>query len=343
VFVIYKPGSSLNLDKKFLIENQIIFSSFEKGHYPLIKIETMNANLLDRFKAQSDVLELFEGPNYILASKKISAAFNAFSIGNTQISEDKIVVIAGPCSVTDDGTLMRIASRVRSAGASIIRGGIFKPRTSPYVFQGIGEAGLGLVDEVEKSGLPFVSEVMSEEQIEILSPHVSALQVGARNMQNFNLLKALGRQDLPVVLKQGFGCTLIEFLNAAEYILSGGNDKVALVIRGIRSFENVTRFTLDLGAIAFLKQESRLPIIVDPSHATGRADLIASTAKGAIAAGADGLMLEVHSDPATSISDADQALSLEDFDTLMQQLDKIAGALGKTIVQSPVVRLEESS
>ncbi len=343
MFIVYKPGCETAADEKILHENKVHFNLFSDARYPLIRVNSLNAELSSLFSKKEDVLKIVDGPNYVLASRLIDRRLHTFSIGDTAFARDKVVVIAGPCSVTNDDTLMPIALRCKAAGASLIRGGIFKPRTSPYDFQGIGEAGLELVDEVEKAVLPFVSEVMSEEQVDILAPHVSAFQVGARNMQNFNLLKRLGKQDLPVVLKQGFGCTLVEFLNAAEYVLSGGNENVALVIRGIRSYEKATRFTLDLGAIGWLKKETRLPIIVDPSHAIGQADLIAGAAKAAVAAGADGLMVEVHSQPESSISDADQALSLESFETLMIDLKRIAAAVDKTISQSPVVRLEESS
>lgn len=343
MFIVYKPGSETTSDEKILRENRVQYSVFNDARYPLVKVDRLNDIMRSEFEKKDAVMKVIDGPSYVLASRLIEDKLHTFSIGSTSFATDKVVVIAGPCSVTDDNSLMPIALRCRAAGASLIRGGVFKPRTSPYVFQGIGEAGLHLVDEVEKAGLPFVSEVMSEEQIEILAPHISAFQVGARNMQNFNLLKRLGKQNLPVVLKQGFGCTLVEFLNAAEYIMSGGNDKVALVIRGIRSYEKATRFTLDLGAISWLKKETRLPVIVDPSHAIGQADLIAGAAKAAVAAGADGLMIEVHSDPENSISDADQALSLDSFDTLMGDLNRVAAAVDKTIAQSPIVRLEESS
>ncbi len=343
MFIVYKPGTNTALDEKYLQEKNVNYNLFNDARFPLIKVDGVNDEMRLHLEKNTSFMKIIDGPTYVLASRLIEDNLHTFSIGNATFAEDKVVVIAGPCSVTNDDTLMPIALRCRAAGASLIRGGVFKPRTSPYVFQGIGKPGLALVDEVEKAGLPFVSEVMSEEQVDILAPHISAFQVGARNMQNFNLLKRLGKQSLPVVLKQGFGCTLVEFLNAAEYVMSGGNENVALVVRGIRSYEKATRFTLDLGAIAWLKKETRLPVIVDPSHAIGQADLIAPAAKAAIAAGADGLMLEVHSDPETSISDADQALSLDAFDDLMLDLRKIAAAVDKTIAQSPVVRLEESS
>lgn len=343
-FIILKAGTKPGNIITTLSNHKIESSVFHNSNYSILRMsETPDSALKAKLESFEGVENIVEGPNYILASRALYPGHKKVMIGDTVFYEDGIVVIAGPCSVTDDNTLMPTALRVRAAGASLIRGGLYKPRTSPYVFQGMGKEGLHLVDEVEKAGMPFVSEVMGEDQIEILAPHISAFQVGARNMQNFNLLKALGKQKLPVVLKQGFGCTLVEFLNAAEYIMSGGNENVILVVRGIRTFEKATRFTLDIGSIAWLKKETRLPIIVDPSHAIGEASLIASGAKAAIAAGADGLMLEVHSNPSESPSDADQALSLDAFDALMIDIEKIANAVNKTIQRSPVVSLKELS
>ncbi len=224
------------------------------------------------------------------------------------------LVIAGPCSVESTAQVRAVARAVRNAGADLLRGGAFKPRTSPYSFQGLGEEGLKLLAEARReTGLPVVTEVMDPAEVDLVARYADVLQVGARNMQNYRLLTALGQTNLPVLLKRGPGATLDEWLHAAEYIVSGGNPRVVLCERGIRTFETYTRYTLDLGTAVAAKHLTHLPVIADPSHGCGRRDLVVPLAKAALAAGLDGVMLEVHPTPDQALSDADQALSTAEF------------------------------
>ena len=243
-----------------------------------------------------------------------------------------VTVIAGPCSVEGREMLHATALGVRAAGAAMLRGGAFKPRTSPYAFQGLGQEALRMLAEVRReSGLPVVTEVMDTRQIETIAEHADMLQVGARNMQNFALLSELGRVKRPVLLKRGLSATIKELLMAAEYIMAQGNRDVVLCERGIRTFENATRNTLDVAAVPVLKRETHLPVIVDPSHAGGIAALVAPLSFAAIAAGADGLIIEVHPDPAAALSDGDQSLPLDEFRDLMARLGAFAAAAGRTL------------
>jgi 3-deoxy-7-phosphoheptulonate synthase len=243
-----------------------------------------------------------------------------------------LLIIGGPCSVENQNQMEIIANRLATAPVQALRGGVYKPRTSPYDFQGMGLEGLKVLDAVrDRYGMPVFSEVMAISQIEEISAHVDVLQVGSRNMQNFDLLKALGQVNKPVLLKRGLAATLEEFVMAAEYILSYGNPNVILCERGIRSFDSYTRNVLDLGAVAALKQITHLPIVVDPSHAAGKRELVSDLARAAVACGADGIMVECHPEPEKSISDARQTLSLEEMITLVRSLEPIAAAVGKTI------------
>jgi 3-deoxy-7-phosphoheptulonate synthase len=245
------------------------------------------------------------------------------------IGEGTFTVMAGPCSVESREQIMTIAEAVKAAGAGFLRGGVFKPRTSPYAFQGMGCEGVDLLIEAKrKTGLPVVSELMEIHQMEVFD-QVDIIQVGARNMQNFNLLKELGRCGKPVLLKRGLASTVTELLMAAEYIIAGGNERVILCERGIRTFETYSRNTLDISAIPFLKQKSHLPVMVDPSHATGRADLVPAASKAAAAAGADGLIIEVHHDPENAFSDGEQSLTPPVFADLMKDLQKYAALESK--------------
>ncbi|MDR1400190.1 MAG: 3-deoxy-7-phosphoheptulonate synthase [Treponema sp.] len=249
----------------------------------------------------------------------------------SSIGAGKLGVIAGPCSVETQEQIVSIAESVKQAGAGFLRGGAFKPRTSPYSFQGLGCEGLELLLEAKKAtGLPIISELMGIHQIEIFDV-VDIIQVGARNMQNFTLLKELGHCHKPILLKRGAACTVTELLMAAEYIMAGGNDRVILCERGIRTFENYTRNTLDISAIPVLKKQSHLPVIVDPSHATGRSWLVPALSKAAIAAGADGIMVEVHNNPATALCDGEQSITPQVFSTLMASLKQYAAFEGKTL------------
>ncbi|MGQ4645768.1 3-deoxy-7-phosphoheptulonate synthase [Lyngbya aestuarii] len=257
----------------------------------------------------------------------------------------ELVIIAGPCTVENRPQMEKVATALKAAPVQALRGGAYKPRTSPYSFQGLGLEGLEILSEV-RSGhqIPVVTEVMSIAQIESVATHADMLQVGSRNMQNFDLLKALGQVDKPVLLKRGLAATIEEFVMAAEYILSHGNSQVVLCERGIRSFDDYTRNVLDLGAVAALKQLTHLPVIVDPSHAVGKRELVAPLAKAAVASGADGLIIECHPEPEKSLSDARQAISLENMVNLVRELRPVAVAVGRQIAESfPLSPLAVSS
>jgi 3-deoxy-7-phosphoheptulonate synthase len=248
------------------------------------------------------------------------------------IGGPEVIVVAGPCAVESPEQIELIAARVAKSGARLLRGGAFKPRSSPYSFQGLGEKGLRLLRAAgDRYGLVVVSEVMDPSQIGLMLPYVDVLQVGARNMQNYHLLRALGSVEKPVLLKRGMSATIEEWLLSAEYIMSGGNYNVILCERGIRTFETSTRNTLDIAAIPVIKKLSHLPILADPSHGTGRRDKVAPMARAAVAAGADGLLLEVHNDPEHALSDGAQSLHFEQFEQLMVELRMIAPAVGRSI------------
>lgn len=254
------------------------------------------------------------------------------SVGVTSFGALEIPMIAGPCSVESYEQLQEVAAVLKRLGISCLRGGAFKPRTSPYSFQGHGQQALEWLGAIRQEyGLSVISEVMSIAQIAQAEPYLDCYQVGSRNMQNFDLLKALGQQPKPVLLKRGFAATLDEFLHAAEYILMGGIAPVILCERGIRGFDSRTRNVLDLGSVAWLKENTHLPVVVDPSHATGKATLVPPAAKASVAVGADGLMLEVHPEPLAALSDADQALSLEALVKLHTELHPVAEAIGRAI------------
>lgn len=243
-----------------------------------------------------------------------------------------LLIVGGPCSVENAAQMEAIASQLATAPVQALRGGVYKPRTSPYDFQGLGLEGLAILKQTyERYGLPVITEVMAISQIEDVAAHANVLQVGSRNMQNFDLLKALGSVNKPIVLKRGLSATVEEFVMAAEYILSHGNPNVILCERGIRSFDSYTRNVLDLGAVVALKQITHLPVIVDPSHAAGKRELVADLARAAVACGADGVMVECHPEPEQSISDARQTISLDDMVALVRSLSPIAAAVGKTI------------
>jgi 3-deoxy-7-phosphoheptulonate synthase len=269
---------------------------------------------------------------YKLASRGFRPGGTVVKVGDVEIGGGAVVVMAGPCSVESREQIERSADVVAGAGAKFIRGGAFKPRSSPYSFQGMGEEGLRLLrDAADRRGLLVVSEVMESAQIPLVSQYADLLQIGARNMQNFNLLRDVGRQPKPVLLKRGISATIEELLCAAEYILAGGNYNVVLCERGIRTFETYTRNTMDISAIPVVKKLSHLPMVGDPSHGTGRRDKVAPMARAAVAAGADGLLIEVHPDPDHALSDGAQSLRPEQFEELMGQLRMIAPAVGRTV------------
>jgi len=275
---------------------------------------------------------------YKLASREFAADRTVVRVGGRDAAAsfggNAITVIAGPCSVENRDMLVSTAKAVRDAGATMLRGGAFKPRSSPYAFQGLGVEALKILADVRReTGLPVVTEVMDTRHVDLIAEHADMLQVGARNMQNFALLAELGRVRRPVLLKRGLSATIKELLMAAEYIMANGNHDVVLCERGIRTYETATRNTLDIAAIPVLKRESHLPVIVDPSHAGGIASLVAPLAFAAIAAGADGLIVEVHPDPECALSDGDQSLPPSDFATMMNQLGAFAAAAGRTLVR----------
>ena len=270
---------------------------------------------------------------YKLVSRDFKKEDSRIEIGKgLAVGSEQIIVMAGPCSVENELLLVEIARRVKEAGATVLRGGAFKPRSSPYSFQGLGEKGLKYLARAKKeTGLLIVTELMDTRDMALVEKYADIIQIGARNMQNFNLLKVVGRSRKPVLLKRGMSSTIKEFLMSAEYILSEGNFNVMLCERGIRTFEDYTRFTLDISAVAAIKALSHLPVIVDPSHATGKWGLVASCTKAAVAAGCDGLLIEVHPNPEEALSDGAQSLLPENFKVLMQDLKKVAQAVGRRI------------
>jgi 3-deoxy-7-phosphoheptulonate synthase len=269
---------------------------------------------------------------YKLASRTFKSEPTIVTIGDVRIGGDEVIVMAGPCSAESEQQVRSTAASVRRAGAKVLRGGAFKPRSSPYSFQGLGEEGLRLLrDAATAENMALVSEVMDISQIDLIERYSDIFQVGARNMQNFTLLRELGHRRKPVLLKRGISATIEEWLLSAEYILSGGNTDVILCERGIRTFETATRNTFDVSAIAMVKKLSHLPVIADPSHGAGRRDMVAPMARAAVAAGADGLIIEVHCDPDHALSDGAQSMFPAQFDRLMAELRIIAPAIGRSI------------
>ncbi|MEX2089737.1 MAG: 3-deoxy-7-phosphoheptulonate synthase [Bacteroidota bacterium] len=278
----------------------------------------------------AEVLRITEP--YKLASRTFKREGSVFDIGGLKVGGDDVVVMAGPCSVESEKQIFSIAESVSKAGAKILRGGAFKPRTSPYAFQGMGEEGLKLMRAAaDKYGLKVITEVMDKSQIDLVEQYADILQVGARNMQNFTFLRDLGKASKPIMLKRGLAATIDEWLMSAEYILSGGNQQVMLCERGIRTFETATRNTMDIGAIPVVKKKSHLPIIADPSHAIGLRDKVIPMARASVAAGADGIIVEVHNDPDHAKSDGAQSLFPDQFSQMMKEVRIIAEAIGRKI------------
>ena len=276
---------------------------------------------------------------YKLASRTFKREDTVITIGDLRLGGDEVVVIAGPCSAETDEQVQSTAAAVKRAGAKALRGGAFKPRSSPYSFQGLGEVGLRMLRAAaDQHDLKLISEVMDVSQIELMHRYVDIFQVGARNMQNFTLLRELGHVRKPVMIKRGISATIEEWLLSAEYVLSGGNNDVILCERGIRTFETATRNTFDVSAIPVVRKLSHLPIIGDPSHGAGRRDMVVPMARAAVAAGADGLIIEVHHDPDHALSDGAQSLFPAQFDRLMAELRIIAPAIGRSICLEPVSR-----
>jgi len=296
---------------------------------------SFDTRLIEVMEGVHEVLRITEP--YKLASRTFKPERSTVSFGEFRVGGDEVIVMAGPCSVETDEQIAASASAVKKAGAKILRGGAFKPRSSPYSFQGLGEEGLRMMrTAADAEGLKVVSEVMDVSQIELVTRYADMLQVGARNMQNYTLLRELGRSRTPVLLKRGIAATIEEWLLSAEYVLAGGNTDVILCERGIRTFESYTRNTLDISAIPVIQKLSHLPIIADPSHGTGLRDKVAPMARAAIAAGADGLLIEVHPDPDNALSDGAQSIFPPQFDRLMAELRIIAPAIGRSICLEPV-------
>lgn len=304
-----------------------------KNQLLLITNRNPSSEDLDRLKDIGVVDRLVDsGQKAQLASREFQTEQSIVNVGDVRIGSQKLVVVAGPCSVESRQQLLQVAQSVKRLGASMLRGGAFKPRTSPYEFQGLGEAALRLLAEArDETGLPVITEVLEPGSVDLVAKYADMLQVGARNMQNFSLLKAVGRSKMPVLLKRGMMATFDEWLQAAEYILVEGNHNVVLCERGIRTFEKATRNTLDLAAVPVLRKLTHLPVLVDPSHATGSKDLIAPMAKAAVSAGADGIMIEVHPNPESALSDSAQQLDLVEFARLMEEIESLATVAGRQL------------
>ena len=291
------------------------------------KIANLEMNMMDGVEKTVRITE-----KYKLVSRNFHPEATIVDVDGVKIGGKEIVVMAGPCSVESIDQLREAAKAVKAGGAKFLRGGAFKPRTSPYDFQGLEEEGLKMLRQVaDEEGLKVVTEIVDKDDLELVGKYADVYQVGARNMQNFQLLKALGKVKKPVMLKRGLSATISEWLNAAEYIMAGGNEQVILCERGIRTYETFTRNTLDLSAVAAVKELSHLPIIVDPSHGTGRWQMVQPMARAAVAAGCDGLIIEVHPHPEVALSDGDQSLTPKNFKRLMEDLGKIAAVMERTV------------
>ena len=330
MIIIMKPNASDEAVKKVtkLIEAKGLQVHLSKGAQV-----TIVGVVGDKTKLHGSNIEISEGvdkvvavtESYKLANKKFHPEDSVIKVGNTTIGPGTLTIMAGPCAVESREQLMETAFAVKKAGATFLRGGAYKPRTSPYSFQGLEEEGLKYMKEArEATGLNVICEVTSLRAIESAVNYVDMLQIGARNMQNFELLKEAGKSGIPILLKRGLSATIDEWLNAAEYIMSEGNSNVVLCERGIRTYETATRNTLDISAVPVIRSKSHLPIIVDPSHATGVRAYVAPLSKAAIAVGADGLMIEVHPNPACALSDGPQSLTFEAFEELTQELKPYA-------------------
>jgi 3-deoxy-7-phosphoheptulonate synthase len=337
MIIVLKPGSG---DKEI---NHVLERIQELGFKPHLsrgEHRTIIGVIGDENKLQAEPLQAIPGVEQVLpilkpfklASREFHKNDSVVLVGKVKIGGGSLALIAGPCAVEGAKILDEIAGQVKAAGANLLRGGAFKPRTSPYSFQGMGEEGLKILrDTGDKHGMPVVTEVMDPRQLPLVDRYADMFQIGARNMQNFDLLKEVGQTKKPALLKRGMSATVKDLLMSAEYILSEGNPNVVLCERGVRSFEDSTRNMLDMSAVPNVKGQSHLPIIVDPSHATGRPDLIPAMACASVAAGADGVHVEVHSCPEKALSDGPQALLPRQFASLMQQIRRLAEVMGKVL------------
>ncbi|WP_099468294.1 3-deoxy-7-phosphoheptulonate synthase [Konateibacter massiliensis] len=335
MIIVMKPNA-----QQSSIENviRIVEGKGLETHLSTGKEVTIIGVVGDKSKLETDNLEIAPDvdkivpvtESYKLSNKKFHPEPSIVKVGNTQIGGGTLTIMAGPCAVETEAQLLSIAHAVKAAGATIVRGGAYKPRTSPYSFQGLEEEGLRYMQKArEETGLATICEVTSLDAINAAVKYVDMIQIGARNMQNFHLLKEAGKSGLPVLLKRGLAATIEEWLNAAEYIIAEGNPNVVLCERGIRTFETATRNTLDISAVPVMKEKSHLPIIVDPSHATGVRAYVKPLAKCAVAVGADGLMIEVHNDPAKALSDGPQSLTFEQFQQLSDEIRPYATLVGR--------------
>jgi 3-deoxy-7-phosphoheptulonate synthase len=335
VIVVLEKGCSL-ADKARVVRfieqagGRLLVSELgEETHIGLVDAAAQRlAGQIQRMKGVAEIRE--EAPPYPQVAG--GGHTTEIRVGEVRIGGEEVVVAAGPCAVEGPDQLTTVARGVAEAGAAMLRGGAFKPRTSPYSFQGLGEEGLRLLAAARgETGLPVVTEVVAPEDVELVAAHADMVQIGARNMQNFRLLSEVGAQGVPVLLKRGISSTIEELLLAAEYVVGAGNPRVVLCERGIRTFETETRNTLDVSAVPVLKEKTHLPVLVDPSHAAGRRSLVPALARAGIAAGADGILVEVHHDPAAALSDGSQSLTLEAFEELMTQLRAVAAAVGRRL------------
>lgn len=336
MIIVMKPGAEENSIRQVL---NVIEESQLEAHLSNGKEVTIIGVVGDKSRLIDKNIELFDGvekivevtESYKLANKKFHPLPSEIKIGNTSIGGKELIIMSGPCAVECEEQVMETAKAIKHSGAQILRGGAYKPRTSPYSFQGLEEDGLKLMREAgDETGLSIVCEVTSLRAIEAAAKYVDMLQIGARNMQNFYLLKEAGKTGLPVLLKRGLSATIDEWLNASEYIMAEGNPSVVLCERGIRTFETATRNTLDLSAIPVIKEKSHLPIVVDPSHATGVRDYVAPLSKASVACGCDGLMIETHPNPTKALSDGPQSLTFDQFDALCRELKPFIALAGKT-------------
>ncbi len=336
MIIVMKPGASKEAINNVLsiINNHGLAAHISDGAEVTIigvvgdktRLENQNIEIAPEVDKVVPVTE-----SYKLSNRKFHPESSVIPVGNTQIGGTELIIMSGPCAVENEAQILETALAIKKSGAQILRGGAYKPRTSPYAFQGLEEQGLKLMKEAkDATGLSIVCEVTSLAAIESAVKYVDMLQIGARNMQNFYLLKEAGKTGLPILLKRGLSATIEEWLNAAEYIMAEGNPNVVLCERGIRTFETATRNTLDISAIPVIKQKSHLPIIVDPSHATGVRHYVNPLAKAALAAGADGLMIETHPNPKTALSDGPQSLTFEQFDQLCQELRPLVPLFNRT-------------
>lgn len=329
MIIVMKPGTTPEEVNRLKDEVELLGckGSITQGeNYAIIGLvgDTRNINV-DQLEARANVAKIMHvAEPYKKANRLFHPKDSVYKIGESSIGGKELAIIAGPCAVESEEQLLSIAKDVKRMGATFLRGGAFKPRTSPYSFQGLGQEGIEILKEARRiTGLPIVTEMMSPAQVGAFGEEVDVIQIGARNMQNFDLLKAVGQLRVPVLLKRGMAATLTEFLMAAEYIMAGGNEQVILCERGIRTFETYTRNTLDISAVPVLKKKSHLPVIVDPSHAAGIRWLVEPLAMAAVAAGADGLSIEVHNNPEKALSDGQQSLLPEDFKKLIDRIRPI--------------------